>query len=636
MTQSRTMERRTFLAGALAATAATVLPLGALSGCAEGEPSKAAATQTQQTSLTEEERASAISDPSYMGGSTNFCGQDVTIGTGKYGQKANQVMIDQHAKYEPHLEKVTDRIYTAIGNSLSNSTIVIGDTGMIVIDTGENQETAELDLELFRTVTNLPASAVIYSHNHYANGTTAYVPADNPDNVPIVAQELFMQGLLSPLTETATSYVDRAHTMLGSYLPLEGEDGSVGGGLGAYYNNPFVESHTPGLIPPNTLIPANEHMVEMKIDGLTFQFFPTASDSVDNINIYIVEENTIVTNQAWGVLYNMYTLRGEAYRDPVKMLEAIDTLIALEADNVVSVHALPLLGRESVSKELVLQRDCMQFVYDQTIRYMNKGYDPDQIVAAVKIPAYMVEGAITLPVYGEIEHFVRGVYRGLVGWFANDPIELHPVAKSFESAYFVQLAGGADKLVEEANRVLEDNQFAWAATLATHVLNAEPEHAGAKAAKAQACRKMAQITEATNTRHWYMTKAWELEGKLDKSVAPAAVTKDKLAAAPRTLVLDMLRVSIVPEKALDMNESLVITYSDESTSNSMTIRNCIGQVTEGRVENPSVEIVLPYDLMLDIVLKAKSFDECLQNGDIAIEGDPAKLETIMSVCEMQL
>lgn len=630
-----TLERRTFLRGALAATAAAALPLGIMTGCSSQGAS--AANVSIKTGLTEEERAAVTPDPSYMGGKTNFCGQEIKIGTGENGEAANQALLDQQAHYSPaHMVKVTDRVYSAIGNALSNSTMVIGDTGIIVIDTGECRETAELDYEMFRTVTDKPVVAVIYTHCHYTGGTTAYLPANNPDNVPIIAQERFMEALLSPFTETATSYADRAHTMFGDYLPIEGEDGRTSCGIGPFYSNPYVKSFTPGFIPPNKLIPAAEKEVVEKIDGLTFHFYPTTSDSADNINIFIEEENTIVTNQAWGVMYNMYTLRGEKYRNPVTMLAALDVLRDLKADNMVPVHALPLLGSDKVAEELTLQRDAIQFVYDQTIRYLNKGYTPDQIVAAVRIPEFMASGDITKPLYGEFEHYVRGVYSGLIGWFSGDPLELHPVSKEYESAYFVQLAGGADALTAEAQKALDDNQYAWAATLATHVLNASPEHNSAKTVKAQAYRKMGQVSQASNTRHWYHTEAWKLEGNLDKSMVPAVITKDKLMAAPRTLVLDMLRVSIVPEKAEGMNESLVVTYSDENASTSMIVRNCIGQVKQGAIENPSVEIVLAYTVMLDIVLGVKSFDECLKAGDITVKGDAAKLETIMGVCEMQL
>ena len=98
----------------------------------------------------------------------------------------------------------------------------------------------------------------------------------------------------------------------------------------------------------------------------------------------------------------------------------------------------------------------------------------------------------------------------------------------------------------------------------------------------------------------------------------------------------MLRYSIDLEKATGMEETLVVTYADEGTSISMSIRNCVGAVSEGRVENPSAEISLDYQTMLDIVLGARSLDECVKAGKAEIIGNASKLQAIRDVFEMQL
>lgn len=640
MKEGTNLDRRSFLKGALTVTAAAAFSATAAGCAAEGEGAASPAGEPETGladtgSLTEEERALATPDPSYMGGKTNYCGQEVVIGEGRNGEIANKKMIDHHEQFiPPSLVKVTDRIYTSIGNSLSNSTMIIGDTGIIVIDTGDCVEAAQMDLDAFRTVTDLPVEAVIYTHSHYCNGTRAYIPEGS--DIPVIAQEHLLDALTNTMNERGGFFTERGLTMFGALLPMEGADGSVGGGTGAYLFNPNVPNPTTGFVAPTETIPFSEPMVEKKIAGLTLQFFPTVADDAGNINMYVVEENTVITNQLWGVFWNMYTIRGQEYRDPTNSTKCIDALIALDPDNLVSVHGSPVLGHEATIKEMTTYRDGIQFVYDQTIRFMNKGMGPDEIVANVRIPESLCDGQINKCVYGEIEHYVRGVYDGLIGWFGTDALELHPVSKAFESQHIVAAMGGADAVIAEASRVLEDNQYAWAATLATYVLNIEGDNAGAKAVKAQAFRKMAQVTEATNTRHYYMTQALELEGVLDRSNDPAWITKDKLAAAPRDLVLNVMRVSLIPEKLAGVDETLVLTFADEGVSNTMHVRNSVGVVTAGRVENPSVEIVLDYPTLLDIYLTDETLENCVASGKATIEGDSAALDTIMAACELSL
>ncbi|MEG2262650.1 MAG: alkyl sulfatase dimerization domain-containing protein, partial [Raoultibacter sp.] len=621
------------LRGAAATAAAFVIP-ATLAGCGN-ENSGAAGKAASSKPLTDEQRALATPDPSYMGGKINYCGQEVKVGTGKYGQIANQKMIDHHVPFDPpQLVKVTDRIYTSVGNSLSNSTLVIGDTGIIVIDTGDCIEAAQMDFDAFRKVTDKPVVAVIYTHSHYCNGTRAYIPEGS--DIPVITQERLMEALTNTMNERGGFFVERGYHMFGAFLPLEGEDGSVGGGTGAFLFNPHVKNPTTGFVAPTETIPFNESMVEKKIDGLTFRFFPSVADDVGNINMYVVEEDTVIANQLWGVFWNMYTIRGQEYRDPINSTKCIDTLIALDPENFVSVHGMPVLGHDKVIDQMTRYRDGIQFVYDQTIRYMNKGFGPDDIVAKVRIPEHLVSGQLSQAVYGEIEHYVRGVYSGLVGWFGADAIELHPISKAFASERIVAAMGGKEAVIAEANHVLEDKQYVWAATLATYVLDIDKENKDAKKAKAQAFRKIAQVTEATNTRHYYMTQALELEGTLDRSLAPAWITKDKLMAAPRDLILNIMRVALIPEKLNDINEVWVLTFADEGVSNTLHIRNNIGCVVPGKADKPTVELSVAYPDMLGAYLKETSIEKLISSGKATVTGDKAALDTILAACEVKL
>lgn len=613
----------------------------ALGGCAnEGGSSSASAAQDAAgaaSALSEEERIASISDPIYMGAKVNASGQELAIGTGKQGQIANQAMIDKREEYNPQLHKVTDRVYCAVGNGLANSTMIVGDTGIIVVDTNESMEAAQFDFDMFRTVTDKPVVAVIYSHDHYVNGTELYVGKGNPDNIPVIAHEKLISVMNSTLSETSDTYVPRALMMFGSLLPIEGEDATVMGGIGAYYKNPNVQSSTAGFVAPTTLVPSvdKEAMTAMSIDGVDFEFYPMESDSPANINIHLPGEQVAISNTVWPTFFNMYTLRGAVYRDPTVLYQSVDTMLSWKPVAHVGAHGVPIMGAEAVQEELSLYRDCIQFVYDQTVRFMNKGMDPDEIVEAVKIPAFMLEGMCTKPLYGEVEHYIRGVYRGVVGWFGSDALDLHPVGKKFESQKIVEAMGGTNQVIEAAETALEDDQFAWAATLATYVLRIDPENTSAKAAKAQAFRKMAQVTFATNTRHYYMTNALALEEAI---TIPTSVplNASKLGVAKRSLPLDLLRVSLDVEKAANVEKSLAFTFTDEGITETLFIRNCVGRVIDGAIDDPTVELKMTYPVMCEIMSGASKLDDAIASGDVEVIGEAEELASIRDLFERKL
>lgn len=604
----------------------------ALSGCAGSSQAHA-----EPTPLTEEERIASISDPIYMGAATNASGQTLTMGTGKYGQIANQAMIDKHVEYTPKLHQVSPRVYCAVGNGLSNSTMIVGDSGIIVVDTNESMEAAQFDLDLFRTVTDKPVVAVVYTHDHYVNGTELYLGEGNPTGAPIIAHEKFIEVINSTLSELNDTYVPRALMMFGALLPLEGEDGSVGGGIGPFYKNPHTNGSTAGFIAPDTLIPdvGTAAMTPMDIDGVRFEFYPMVSDSPCNINIYLPDEKVALSNTVWPCFFNMYTLRGAVYRDPSVLTSSIDTMVSWAPDAHVGCHGVPIIGADAVKQELMLYRDCIQFVYDQTIRHMNKGMGPDEIVEAVHVPRFMLEGMCTKPLYGEVEHYIRGVYRGTVGWFGTDPLELHPIGKKFESERIVEAMGGEKKVLEEARRVLEDKQYAWAATLATYLLAINPDDGEARAVKADAFRKIAQVTYATNTRHYYMTNALAMEGQLDIPTS-IPLNASKLGVAKRTLALDLLRVSIDYEKAEGVESSLAVTYTDEGVTETMLVRNCVGQIVEGAIDDPAVELNMAYPTMCQILAGKLKLDDAIASGDVEVAGSSEELARLRDLFERKL
>lgn len=589
---------------------------------------------TSGAALTDEERLKSTYNPIYMGADVDHNGNPLVIGTDEEGQIANQAMIDHHKQFTPKVDKITDNIHAANGYGLANSVMIETDNGVVIVDTNDSIEAAQKEYEEFRKISDKPVVAVIYSHFHYVAGTQAYIPAGNPDNIPIIAHEDHEKNMTGVLSEISTVYVDRLMRHHGGYLDNEGEDGLVGCALGPYYNNPNVLNPTSGYLPPNQLLPRDK-MTEMEIDGVKFQFIPQPSDSDDSMIIWLPDEKVAINNLAWPTFPNIYTLRGEPYRDPRIWMGGIEKLLALQPEHLVGAHGLPMSGTDKIQEELNNYRDGIQYLYDQTVRYMNRGYSPDEIVEAVKVPAHLTSGVLGGEYYGEMEYHIRGIYGGIIGWFGTDTIELHPVTPDFEAQKIIEGFGGKEVVIAQSKAALADKQYSWAAQLITYVLELEPDNAEAKQLKADALRKMAQVTTASTTRHFYLSQALELEGKLDKSAAAGMVSKDKLMGVPRDTLLKILRASIDPEKCMDMEKTVKFTFTDENVSYGIRIRKGVGQVVNDPA-NADIEIQVPYQTLVEVIVKEKEFAKSIESGEIKIVGDMALFQQIMGIFDMAL
>ena len=77
---------------------------------------------------------------------------------------AHPAMIAQNAQFEKKLHRLTYTVLMAVGYAASNVHLLVGETGVVVIDTTETTQAAENILAEFRKHCDLPVTTIIYTH----------------------------------------------------------------------------------------------------------------------------------------------------------------------------------------------------------------------------------------------------------------------------------------------------------------------------------------------------------------------------------------------------------------------------------------------------------------------------------------
>ena len=130
------------------------------------------------------------------------------------------------------------------------------------------------------------------------------------------------------------------------------------------------------------------------------------------------------------------------HRDTLQWVSALDLMLQLSPDHMVPQHTGPVSGQDNIRQIITAYRDAIQFVHDQTVRYMNKGLSGREIAEIVKLPAHLQEHPYLIEYYGTVEWSVKAVYHGYIGWFSGHPSDLHPLPVREEARKMVELAGG--------------------------------------------------------------------------------------------------------------------------------------------------------------------------------------------------
>lgn len=404
--------------------------------------------------------------------------------------------------------RVRPGVWCMVGNGLSNQTFVEGPEGVIAIDTGESREEMREALAHLRDDTDLPVVAVIYTHFHYVDGTEE-VFADAGRTLPVYGHERIVANRRRTASEIGPAYARGLVEQFGVAMPPEGPDAIVNVGLGWSYRNQAHSPFTRGFVAPQHTF--TDTPTSLQIAGLRVEVTPTPSDADDSVTLWFPELSTCVHNIVWPVLFNIFAIRGEEYRDPRVLLRGIDHVISLDPEHLVGTHGPPISGAAVVRRRATLSRDAIAFLWDQTVRGINKGWGTDRLAAEVRLPDLYDDDYLTSERYGVAEHHVRQIHNGLRGWFDGDPAKLFPLPPVERAERLIAGFGGRVALAAQVDTALATNDLRWAAELATWLVTADGDQADCDRLAA-VLRAIGQRSPAANIRNWCITRARDLEG----------------------------------------------------------------------------------------------------------------------------
>jgi alkyl sulfatase BDS1-like metallo-beta-lactamase superfamily hydrolase len=194
------------------------------------------------------------------------------------------------------------------------------------IDPPESLEVGQEMMEAFRTVTDLPVKAIVYTHNHFDHVAAVKAFTTEEDvaagKVDIYAHETLMQGVIN-WASTVGPIEGRRTSFTGAVFLPKGPDGSVHDALG-----PDARVGTVTFIPPTKTF--NDEL-DVKVAGVKMHLRYVPSETNDEIVAWFPELKLLNSAEVMqGESFpNLYTIRGTKYRDPVQWFKSIDVNMTL-------------------------------------------------------------------------------------------------------------------------------------------------------------------------------------------------------------------------------------------------------------------------------------------------------------------
>ena len=524
--------------------------------------------------------------------------------------------LDHRNEFKKELIEVTEDIYVGVGYGLANSIMIETENNLVIVDTLGSVERAEELYEDFREISEKPIVAIVYTHNHldHLGGATVFFDKDNTE---IYAQENIIYNLDNIATTIRPIIFQRSARQFGIPLPKEE---IVHQGIGGFLE--INNQSTLGLVRPTVTF---DEELTIKIDNLTFVLVHVPGETDDHLYVWVPEKQAVmVGDNFYRSFANLYAIRGTKFRNPMEWVESLDKIRLLNAEHLVPSHTRPISGKQNVAIALTDYRDGIQFVHDQTIRYINKGLTPDEIVQKVKLPKHLAESPYLQPFYGSISSYIRSTFSGYIGWFSGNISDLHPLSAADRAQKLVAIAQKQTKISDEAENALVDGEYQWALELADMLLALNPKDNAAKNIKAEAADQMSKYQLASNDYYFYKTVAGELRNEIDVDPStPNRVTPEQLEATPMKAIMKSLPVNLNTEKAIETDKKIIFKFSDLNDVFSLHIRRGVAQLSFTEIEESDLIVITDQQSLKEIFAGLKniaSISLALTDGTIEVEG----------------
>ena len=484
-----------------------------------------------------------------------------------------------------------NRIHVAIGYGIANSIMVEGDRGNIIIDTTDDISQAKEVLNEFQKINKNPIKAIIYTHNHgdHVFGASEFYNAQEEKPLVIAHSTTAEKvekilGIINPIITL------RSGKMFGTNLD---EYELINVGLGPYLS---AGRSSPGYIAPSMTF---EEELKLEIAGHKVEIYHAPGETDDQLFVWFPELSALMPGDNFYTTFpNLYTIRGTSHRDVIGWVNSIDKMRSLNPEYLFPSHTMPILGDE-IANALIIYRDGMQYVHDQTVRLMNKGMTPDQIVEELDLPKDLKQSPYLAEFYGTVRYSVRSIFNGYLGWFSGDLADLDPLTLNNRSQKISDLAGGNENLFSELARASDADEHQWVLELSNMLISLDYKTEEVGQIRNQSVKEIGIYETNPPKRNYFLSSAKEFMEGRDPSIVLSS--SDTLYQIPVENFFSILSVRLNPSKVDGELTRGCFLFNNEKKIQA-TIRNQILEISNNFAEEDCNFLVATEEIIFKEVL----------------------------------
>ena len=383
---------------------------------------------------------------------------------------------------EVEADRFQGNIHRATG--VANTYLVQTPAGNLLFDTGLSTQAAK-HKRLLQAAAPGPVTHIVLSHSHADHiGGVKFWRAEFP-KAQIIAHARFRAG--QRYLKALEPYFWSRNRLLYPFMPEQPPES----GFTAY-----------GGVEPDVEV-ADGTAHRFTLGGVEFEALPApGAEGEDNLVLWLPQQKALFSGDFFGPLFpmlpNLFTLRGEKFRDPLAYIASLDQLIALRPQIILPSHFDPVVGEERLAADMQAMRDATAYIHDATVAGMNAGKSLWELMREMQLPP---ELALSQG-HGKLSWNVRSIWEHYSTWFHFDATtELYPTQVRELYPELAALSGGAGPLVNKARERLNERQPEAALHFIEIALAAEPDNKEALRSRLEALRQLLRGAFAEGGNH---------------------------------------------------------------------------------------------------------------------------------------
>ena len=350
-------------------------------------------------------------------------------------------------------KRVTDRVVFL--SSFANVAAFTGDTGILLVDTGQERFTHRVLDDLRANYSQAPIEGVVYTHGHI----------DHVTGSEQIIAEAHKRG-------------DRRPHIIGHELVRPRFDRYM---LTSRHNDNInrIQFNLPEAAEPFTQAPWTYPDIEyrdgldMQIGGLRFEFHHSRGETDDETWVWQPDTRVVCTGDTFVWCSpnagNPYKVQRYA-RD---WADALEQMAALKPEHLLPGHGPAMSGEGRIEEALLSTAHFLRSIHDQVVQGMNSGRWLEDIIRDLDWPA--TDKPWLQPIYDHPEFIARNVYRLYGGWWNGDPADMLPAHSADVAAALVGAVGSAP-ILERARAARAAGDLRLACHLVDFVRKGDPDN----------------------------------------------------------------------------------------------------------------------------------------------------------------